>query len=214
MTAGRRTNSQNKDWGTPRKYVEAVKKVFDGIIYLDPCSSNYSIVNARVEYTYPKKDGLKESWNYPTIYVNPPYGNNTKTRTSIRHWLARCMDANERYNSEVLALVPVATNTGHWKKYVYGKATAICFLYDTRLKFLEKGKEVGKGAPMSCAIIYWGCNYKKFYDTFIQHGAVIDIRSLIGEIIGRENNNNQELFSQLLVFSPTTKNLKPNENQK
>lgn len=194
MTAGRTTNSQNKDWGTPRKYVDAVKKVFDGIIYLDPCSNKYSIVNAKIEYIFPKKDGLKESWNYPTIYVNPPYGNNNITGTSIRQWLARCMDANERFNSEVLALVPVATNTGHWKNYVYGKATSICFLYDTRLKFLEKGKEVGKGAPMSCAVIYWGGYYEKFYDTFIQHGAVIDIRSLIGEIIGPKNNNNQEFL--------------------
>jgi hypothetical protein len=52
--------------------------------------------------------------------------------------------------------VPVASNTAHGKKYVYGKATGICFLYDTRLRFLIDGKDEGKGDPMSCAMIYWG----------------------------------------------------------
>ena len=52
--------------------------------------------------------------------------------------------------------MPVATNTGHWKKHVFTNATGICFLYDTRLKFLVNGEDGGKGAPMSCAMIYWG----------------------------------------------------------
>lgn len=45
----------------------------------------------------------------------------------------------------------MATNTRHWKDYVFGGADGICFLYDTRLKFLEKGEDTGKGAPMSGA---------------------------------------------------------------
>jgi hypothetical protein len=197
MTAGRSINSQSQDWGTPKKYVDAVKEVFGGEIALDPCSSPYSIVNAKVEYMLPEHDGLKESWNYPTIYVNPPYGINQKSGTTIRHWLARCAKANEMYESEVLALVPVATNTGHWKKYVFGRATAICFLYDTRLKFLVKGKKGGKGAPMACAMIYWGDNYQEFYEVFINYGAIVDIRPLNDEVIGPERKKRQQiLFSK------------------
>lgn len=192
MTAGRSINSQNQDWGTPKKYVDAVKEVFGGETALDPCSSQYSIVNAKVEYMLPEYDGLKESWNYPTIYVNPPYGINQKNGTTIRHWLARCAEANEMYGSEVLALVPVATNTGHWKKYVFGRATAICFLHDTRLKFLVKGKHGGKGAPMACAMIYWGENYHKFYEVFIEYGAVVDIRPLKGKVIGPDRKKRQQ----------------------
>jgi hypothetical protein len=78
----------------------------------------------------------------------------------------------------VLALVPVATNTGHWKKYVFGQADAICFLYDTRLKFMVNGRNGGKGAPMSCAMIYWGDNVERFTAVFSRFGAVVDIRSL------------------------------------
>lgn len=192
MTAGRNINSKSQDWGTPPKYIEAVKEVFNGIISLDPCSSEYSLVNAKIEYLLPDNDGLKDSWDFPTIYVNPPYGLNKKNGTTIRHWLARCARAHELYQSEVLALVPVATNTGHWKKSVFGKATAICFLYDTRLKFLENGENGSKGAPMSCAMIYWGENYNDFYNVFINHGAVVDIRPLMKEKIGPERNNPQK----------------------
>ena len=191
MTAGRKVNSQSQDWGTPPKYVQAVKEVFGGKIDLDPCSSKYSIVEAETEYRLPDHDGLKESWNYPTIYVNPPYGADRERGTSIKHWLGRCAEAYEIYGAEVIALVPVATNTGHWKKSIFGRATTICFLYDTRLKFLENGKNGSKGAPMACAAIYWGNNYARFYRVFINHGAVVDIRPLIGEKIGLQRQNKQ-----------------------
>ena len=185
--AGRQSVSEKKDWCTPHKYVEAVRKVFNGTIELDPCSNFHSIVKAQIEYCAPDVDGLSASWCYQTIYVNPPYGNDKENGTRIKDWLAKCAHANEAYHAEVIALVPVATNTSHWKQYVFTRARAICFLYDTRLKFLEDGKDGGKGAPMSCAMIYWGDNYQTFHDVFIQYGAVIDISSLIGKRIGGEH---------------------------
>jgi len=200
MTAGRKSITNNKDWGTPRKYVEAVRECFGGVIYLDPCSSKYSIVHAIVEYCPPEHDGLKESWNYQTIYVNPPYGIDKVTKTTIKDWLRKCEEANRLYGSEVIALVPVATNTSHWKNYVYGKATAICFLYDTRLKFLVNGQNGGKGAPMSCAMIYWGRNFQRFFDIFIKFGAVVNIEHLKGINIGEENENKNNSPKQLQLL--------------
>jgi hypothetical protein len=178
MTAGRTVISLAKDWGTPEKYVLAVKSVFGGEIDLDPCSNPFSVVQARVEYRLPQQDGLNESWDFNRIFVNPPYGNDKERGTSIKHWLYRCVSAHKNHGSEVIALVPVATNTGHWKHYVFGRATGVCFLYDTRLRFLIDGKDEGKGAPMSCAMIYWGEHYDKFYEVFIAHGAVLDLRPL------------------------------------
>lgn len=77
-------------------------------------------------------------------YANPPYGNDQERGTKIIDWMRQCEQANRLYQSEVIALVPVATNTRHWKEYVYGKVSGICFLYDTRLKFLVNGKDEGK----------------------------------------------------------------------
>ena len=189
MTAGRNVTSQSVHWCTPPKYVDAVKKMFGGRIDLDPCSNEWSIVKADIEWMLPEKDGLDEKWNFHAIYVNPPYGADRKRNTTIRHWLRKCADAHETYGSEVLALVPVAANTGHWKKYVGGNATAVCFLYDTRLKFLENGRNDTKGAPMACSMIYWGDNYESFFDIFIEFGAVVDLRNLHSKMIGAEGQS-------------------------
>jgi len=178
MSAGRKINTLSQDWGTPEKYVEAIREFFGGEIDLDPCSNQYSIVGAKVEYMLPKHDGLKDSWNFKRIFVNPPYGLDRKRGTGIKNWLYHCAQAHKNYGSEILALVPVATNTGHWKKYVFGKAKAVCFLSDTRLKFLVNGQNGGKGAPMSCAMIYWGEDYERFLRLFRKFGAVLRLDEL------------------------------------
>lgn len=189
MSAGRKINGLSQEWGTPQKYVDAVRRFFGDTIELDPCSNEYSIVNARTEYRLPQQDGLKQSWNFSTIYVNPPYGIDRERGTKISNWLYRCATAFKNHKAEVLALIPVATNTGHWKKYVWTRALAVCFLYDTRLRFLIDGKDEGKGAPMSCAMVYWGKNYRKFEDEFLRYGAVVDLRRIRGKQIGYCESN-------------------------
>ena len=175
MTAGRRINANKKDWCTPPKYVDAIRNFF-GEIELDPCSNKQSIVNAKVEYIYPKNDGLVDTWNFKTVYVNPPYGIDKENNTSIKDWIKRCDEANQEHESEVLALIPVAVNTRHWKEHVFGKANSVCFLADTRLKFINGTND--KGAPMACAMVYWGNKGSKFYKKFSKFGAVIDLTSL------------------------------------
>jgi len=186
MSAGRKVNTLSQHWCTPQKYVEAVREMFNNNIELDPCSNVYSIVNAGVEYMLPQNDGLLETWNFKTIYVNPPYGADRIRRTTIKNWLRKCVEAHKKYGAEVLALIPVATNTAHWKYYVFGEAASICFLYDTRLKFIINGDDDNKGAPMACCMVYWGNNISKFQSIFMEFGAVINIKNLIGKKIGKE----------------------------
>ncbi len=175
MSAGRKVNSQSQNWGTPLNYVRAVHEFFEEHVSLDPCSNEHSVVNAKLEYCLPRQDGLKESWDYKTIYVNPPYGADRERGTRIIHWLARCEMAHRRFGSEVLALIPVASNTLHWKRHVWPHAACIAFLYDTRLKFFVDGKDGGKGAPMSCAMVYWGTRRDRFKKVFSKFGAVVDL---------------------------------------
>ena len=175
MTAGRQPVSNTKDWCTPPSIVESVRKCFGGSpIHLDPCSNEFSTVDAEVEYRLPDHDGLRESWSYPTIYVNPPYGSDPARGTRILHWFTRMADAAQA-GSSVIALVPVATNTAHWKRCVYPLAKSICFLYEPRVRFFIGGVEDPKGAPMSCAVIYWGDDPNAFSDAFRDHGAVVSL---------------------------------------
>jgi len=185
VTAGRNnTETLSQHWCTPPKYVDVIREFFGGAIHLDPCSNCYSIVNATVEYSLPEVDGLHASWDYPTVFINPPYGRDRKRGTSILNWLQMAAFANRVHGADVLALVPVAPNTKHWKRYVFGAATAVAFLYDTRLKFLVDGKSGGKGAPMACAMVYWGTKYRRFERHFLPFGAVCDLRHLRGKPVG------------------------------
>ena len=172
MTAGRKNSDNKKDWNTPPEIIESVKSVFGGTIYLDPCSNLSSLVNAKIEYVLPENDGLAENWNYPTIFVNPPYGADKERKTIIIDWFEKVHHA---YNegSEIIVLVPVATNTNHWKNHVFGVADAICFLSAPRLKFWNNGKIDNKGAPMACAVIYYGKNIDLFSSEFEKHGAIV-----------------------------------------
>ncbi|MDR0348829.1 MAG: phage N-6-adenine-methyltransferase [Tannerella sp.] len=190
MSAGRKANSLSQHWCTPCKYVNAVKEMFNKTIELDPCSNKFSIVNANVEYMLPENDGLLCEWNFRTIYVNPPYGADRTRGTTIKNWLRKCAESHKKHGSEILALIPVATNTTHWKHYIFGEATAICFLYDTRLKFIINGDDDNKGAPMACCMVYWGNNFEKFQSVFLKFGAVVNITNLIGKIIGKKDEEN------------------------
>jgi hypothetical protein len=105
MSAGRKINTLSQDWGTPEKYVQAIREFFGGQVDLDPCSNKYSIVGARVEYVLPRNDGLKDSWNSERIYVNPPYGLDRKRGTGIKNWLYRCAQTHTNFGSEPLLLV-------------------------------------------------------------------------------------------------------------
>ncbi len=104
--------------------------------------------------------------------------------TGIRDWLQKCRDANTDDKSEIIALVPVASNTRHWKDGGFGVAAGVAFLYDTRLRFLVDGKDGGKGAPMACAMIYWWSHYKRFEEIFLRYGSVVPLSHLFGRKMG------------------------------
>ena len=193
--AGRSTHSLSRDWCTPPKYVEAVKRVFGGEIELDPCSNPESVVHAKCEFMLPGTDGLAQDWNYGTIYVNPPYGSDRDRGTTIRNWLSKCAFSRTAFGAQIIALVPVATNTSHWKQYVFGSADAVCFLYDTRLRFLVNGNTDNKGAPMACAMVYWGDFFGDFESVFTEFGAVLNLRPL--QKARREKERKEPLLFEL-----------------
>jgi hypothetical protein len=171
MTAGRNSITSKKDWCTPPWLITSVVRVL-GKIHLDPCANSHSLVPAKVKYRLPDHDGLVDTWDYPTIYVNPPYGSDTLRGTRIYDWFSQIGKARGA-GSQIMTLVPVATNTKHWKEFVYPMAEAVCFLAAPRLRFYTDGVEDPKGAPMSCAMIYYGDDAPRFRAEFRQHGAIM-----------------------------------------
>lgn len=164
MTVGRKVNTSSVHWNTPPKYVTPITEFLGGID-LDPCSNTSSIVNAKTELL---SNGLEHDWtNYRSIFVNPPYGKYGDT--SIYDWIEKGYLANKRGNSEIIYLIPVATNTKHWKNFVFN-SDVICFLSDTRLKFLMNGTTDNKGASMACCLVYFGSKAEEFIYKFSEFG--------------------------------------------
>ena len=168
MTAGRQSLAPNKEWYTPPDFLEMVYEVL-GNVSLDPCGATNSPVKADTIFIFPNQNGLEETWDYSTIFCNPPYGRDPLSKTSIKDWLRKCSDAWQR-GSEVIALVPVAPNTSHWKEYVFPTCSAICFLSDSRFKFIGAGD---KGAPMAVSAVYWGSSPEKFANVFGKRGNIM-----------------------------------------
>jgi hypothetical protein len=159
MTAGRISISDNKEWCTPQKYADVIHSFFDNQLDLDPCSNKYSHIQSKVKYYLPEIDGLSASWQFHRIYVNPPFGRDKNRKTSIHAWIRKCQESHNLYNSEVLALIPVATNTTYWRKHIWNFASNICFLFDTRLKFCLNGK-IQKRCPNGLLFCLLGKDYR------------------------------------------------------
>lgn len=172
MSAGRKNNSDKKDWNTPPKYIVPIKYFFGGEIDLDPCSNEHSLVDAKESFIYPEKNGLEETWNGNKIFVNPPYGRNEGK--TLYDWFKKGI-SEYKIGKEMIFLVPVATNTKHFKDLVFNSFNSICFLSDTRLKFFNEGKEDKKGAPMACCLCYKGHRQDDFKKQFSKFGKVFHI---------------------------------------
>ena len=172
MSAGRKNNSKKKNWNTPPKYIYPIKQFFGGEIDLDPCSNIHSIVKAKENYIYPHKNGLIEKWCGKSIFVNPPYGRSEGK--SLYDWLKKGISEYED-GKEIIYLIPVATNTKHFKDIIFNNFTSICFLSDTRLKFYNEGFEDKKGAPMACCLCYLGNRKEDFNKKFSVFGKVFNV---------------------------------------
>ena len=135
-----------------------------------------SIKSSKSKFKYKLPvDGLKESWDFENIYVNPPYGK-YKGGSSIYNWLEKGIDANIKYGSTLLYLIPVSTNTKHFKDLIFKYGNGISFLHDTRLKFYYNGIEYSKGAPMACCMVLIGGDYDLFESVFSKNGYCIKIK--------------------------------------
>ena len=175
MLAGRNNiiNDSNKHYNTPPNYINLIHDFF-GVngIELDPCSNEFSMVDAKINIKLPD-NGLLYDWNNKNVFVNPPYGR-SEDGTTIKNWIEKGIYAYKKQNSNIIFLIPVATNTQHFK-LIYENATGICFLYDTRLKFWLNGEKTAKGCSVSCCLVLLGNDYDRFKEVFSNNGKCFKV---------------------------------------
>ena len=140
-TNGAAFQSNKNDWETPQKLFDELNEKYH--FTLDPCSNGK---NAKCEkYFTEKENGLIQSWEGETVFVNPPYGR------TISEWVKKC--SQESKHAKILLLIPTRTDTKYFHQYIYRQAD-IEFLQG-RLKFEQNGKPTNS-APFPSMIVKWG----------------------------------------------------------
>lgn len=114
--------SRTCEWATPPNFFQALDKEFS--FTLDPCCT---AENAKCKKHYTRaEDGLVQSWQGETVFMNPPYGR------EIGIWMRKAAEESTK-GSTVVCLVPARTDTEWWHNYAM-KAAEIRFVKG-RIKF-------------------------------------------------------------------------------
>ena len=128
-------SSETCEWSTPQWLFDALDREFG--FALDPCAT---AENAKCsKYFTAADDGLKQSWDYQVVFMNPPYGR------VIGAWMRKAWESSLR-GATVVCLVPARTDTEWWHSFAM---RAEVRLLRGRLKFGESKS----CAPFPSAIV-------------------------------------------------------------
>lgn len=122
-------SSESGEWETPQALFDKLDAEFH--FTLDPAAS---ATNAKCEEYYTMKDdGLAQSWDGESVYLNPPYG-----RGIIEPWVKK---AALDWAEVCVCLIHARTDTKWFQEWVLPYAHEIRFI---------KGRVRFVGAPSSC----------------------------------------------------------------
>ena len=134
-------SSNDTTWSTPQDFFERLDNEFH--FTLDPCCVP-STAKCSTYFT-PEIDGLKQSWEGYTVFMNPPYGR------KIGAWLEKAYNESLK-GTTVVCLIPSRTDTKYWHDFCM-KAAEIRFVKG-RLKF---GNSTSS-APFPSAVVVFKNN--------------------------------------------------------
>lgn len=142
-------SSKTGQWGTPQEFYDKLDWRF-GPFNLDPCADSD---NAKcTKFFTEDEDGLSQSWEGFTSFVNPPYGR------GIEKWIKKAYEESRKGDTKVVMLIPARTDTKYWHQYVM-KADEIHFVKG-RLKF---GDSENSAPFPSAVVVFDGCNQRQIF---------------------------------------------------
>ena len=129
-------SSKSDEWETPHDFFQKLDTKYN--FTLDPCASPE---NSKCKNFYTiEDDGLQQSWEGETVFVNPPY-------SKIKDWVIKCHREALKPNTIVVMLIPSRTDTRWWHQYCMSAHQI--FFVKGRLRF-EGGEH---SAPFPSAVI-------------------------------------------------------------
>ena len=139
-----------------------------GAIELDPASSMQAnrIVKAKLFYDQ-TRDGLTQTWNAKTLWLNPPYCKEGSTSNQDR-WTAKLLREYKKGNvKEAILLITNATETIWFHRLMQ---FPMCFVKG-RIQFTTPAGKRG-GATKGSIFVYLGKQTEKFNHVFHRFGVV------------------------------------------
>lgn len=175
-------SEKSNEWYTPSRYIEAARKVLQGID-LDPASCEDANRTVRAARYYTKEqNGLAQDWTCKTCWLNPPYGraNDSNAGYSIGRRLGggksiaslfvkRLIDEYEAKRINQAILLVTSDTDASW--FVPLWEYSICFA-DHRVLFRRPGLE-DQGQFFGSCFIYFGPSTAEFVKHFTEFGPVI-----------------------------------------
>lgn len=165
MTSSVHFSSKSAEHYTPPKIIRLCLDFWQcEQIDLDPCSNSKTEPNFPAYQVFTQEDdGLQQSWDAKTLFMNPPYGR------EIEFWVRKLVEEYELgYVKEAITLVPGRIDTG-WFHLMTGYTA--CFVRG-RLKFTGPGNPAGNPAPFPSVLFYLGPDNYRFSQHFSSLGSI------------------------------------------
>lgn len=133
-------SSDSNEWSTPQLFFDKLNEKFS--FTLDPCATDY---NTKCEKYFTKDiNGLEQSWEGETVFVNPPYGR------ELKHWVKKAYYESRKPNTTVVLLCPSRTDTKYFHDFMM-KASELHFVKG-RLKFDNLLNKTNNSAPFPSVV--------------------------------------------------------------
>lgn len=162
MKSHHETIGKSVDWVTPREILLPL-----GYFDLDPCIPSFMPWRTAQRMLTKLDDGLTSPWQ-GRVWLNPPFD-----RRAIGKWLAKMAE-----HANGIALIPAATETAHFKQFVWAKATSILFLEKRPHFHYPDGRRAAANSGCSICLVGYGTLNDEFLK-LSELGFYIELRKRI-----------------------------------
>jgi phage N-6-adenine-methyltransferase len=153
------------DWFTPRKYIDAVRLLWNGTIDLDPASHPIAQEWIKAERFYTQEDnGLAREW-HGRVFLNPPY-----SRDKIDKFICKMIHEIMSDHVEAAVILTHSYTDTAWFHALFPLMTAVCFV-KTRIAFLDKALNTCD-PTQGQVFLYYGENVPRFTEIFSSFGVI------------------------------------------
>lgn len=140
LKAHQRTVGKNDEWLTPPEILKPL-----GRFALDPAAPVTRPWRTAIDYFTILDGGLDREW-WGRVWLNPPFNRYERPR-----WMEKMAD-----HGNGIMLVPAATETDAFDRYVWQKAQAVCFIKGRPHFHYADGKRAKANCGCSIALVAYG----------------------------------------------------------